>query len=331
MRVLITGGCGFIGSNLVHKLVESDPSVQLRVFDNESLGKRAHLDNYQGEFIRGDLRDAEALSDALADVDAVVHLAADTRVINSIEDPVHNFEVNVRGTLNLLEGMRARGVRRLINASTGGAILGDVTPPVHEEMLPRPASPYGAAKLAVEGYCSAFGASYGIRSLSLRFSNVYGPRSYHKGSVVAEFLKRVAADETVVVYGDGSQIRDYVFVEDLCGGIVSALSSDATGAIQLASGRPVTISALLETIGEVVAPAPLRVEHRPFRDGEVRATFCDIGKARRELGYEPVTPLHEGLIRTWAWFQAYGATSREPCPAMAPPAPRATLAQALPT
>ena len=192
MRLLITGGCGFVGANLIAYLNRTT-SHDIPVLDNESLGKRQHIAGMRAEFIHGDIRDRDCLDAALKGVDAVVHLAADTRVIDSIDDPSHNFDVNVAGSFCLLQAMRAAGVRHLVNASTGGAILGEATPPVNEEMVPRPLSPYGAAKLAVEGYCSAFAASYGLKPVSLRFSNVYGPRSFHKGSVVAAFMKRILA------------------------------------------------------------------------------------------------------------------------------------------
>lgn len=301
MNLLVTGGAGFIGTNLIARLGLM-PDMRVRVLDDKSLGRREHLDGFTGEFIHGDIRDRETIRAALAGIDAVVHLAADTQVISSIADPMHNFNVNVQGTLTLLEAMRELGVRRLVNASTGGAILGDAEPPVHEEMVPRPVSPYGASKLAVEGYCSAYSASYGIQCLSLRFSNVYGPRSFHKGSVVASFYKRLRRDETLVVYGNGSQVRDFVFVGDLCDGIVRGVSSAATGAIQLGSGRPVSVNALIEAIRVAVAPKPVQVRYEPARAGEVHATWCDISKARRELGFEPSTSLAEGLAGTWRWF-----------------------------
>jgi UDP-glucose 4-epimerase len=302
MRVLITGGCGFIGSNLADRLRRNAPDVAIRVFDNESLGKRAHLDDFQGEFVHGDLRAPAALDAALEGVDAVVHLAADTRVIESIEDPAKNFDVNVIGTFNLLEAMRRRGIRRLINASTGGAIIGEVEPPVHEEMVPRPMSPYGASKMMVEGYCSAYTASYGMHCLSLRFSNVYGPRSFHKGSVVAAFFKRILTGQPLTVYGDGTQVRDYIYVGDICDGIIKGLRSEASGAIQLGSGRPVTINELIDAIRGAVAPKPVVVDYQPFRAGEVYATWCDVSKARRELGFDPATPLSQGLAVAWDWF-----------------------------
>jgi UDP-glucose 4-epimerase len=301
MRVLITGGCGFIGVNLVRRMAGM-PGVELRIFDNESLGRREHLGNFRGEFVHGDVRDREGLARALEGVDVVVHLAADTRVIESIGNPVHNFDVNVVGGLNVLEAMRARGVRRLINASTGGAIIGDAIPPVHEQMVARPLSPYGAAKLAMEGYCSAYAGSYGIQPLSLRFSNVYGPGSRHKGSVVAAFFKRLIARESLVVYGDGSQVRDFVYVDDLCDGVIGAMSTGACGVVQLGSGQPVSVSALIDAMRRVSAPTPVKVIHEPRRAGEVAATWCDISKARALLGFSPNTPLLTGLDRTWRWF-----------------------------
>lgn len=304
MRILITGGCGFIGTNLIARLSEGD-AASIRIFDNESMGRRAHLEGLKAEFVSGDLRERKAVDAALEGIDTVVHLAADTRVIDSIKNPMFNLENNVLGTLNLLEGMRSRNIVRLVNASTGGAIVGEVEPPVHEGMLPNPASPYGASKLAVEGYCSAYAQSYGLKALSLRFSNVYGPRSFHKGSVVAAFFKAILKGQPITVYGDGSQVRDYVFVEDLCRGIEAGMTSGQSGAIQLGSGRPTKINELLDAMREVVAPRLLDVRYESFRAGEVLATYCDIAKARRELSFEPSTTLRDGLSRTWEWFLAH--------------------------
>ncbi len=300
-NILITGGCGFIGSNLIDRLARQG-NFHVRVYDNESLGKRQHIEGLDAEFVSGDIRDGAAVLRALRGMDAVVHLAAHTRVLESIEDPLHNFDVNARGTLSVLEAMRRSGVRRLINASTGGAILGNVDPPVHERMTPLPIAPYGASKLCAEGYCSAYSGSYGLSALSLRFSNVYGPRSYHKGSVVAAFLKKVLAGQPVTIYGDGSQVRDYIDVADLCNGIVAALQCDVTGAIQLGSGLPVTVNELLDTIDRVVAPGKVARIYEAFRDGEIRQTYCDITKARTELGFNPRTSLLDGVSRTWRWF-----------------------------
>lgn len=302
-RVLITGGCGFIGSNLI-ELLRHQENYEIRVLDNESSGSRHDIEAFDVELISGDLNDATLLERALAGVDIVVHLAADTRVLDSIADPQHNFRTNVLGTFNLLTSMKAAGIKRIVNASTGGAILGEVQPPVHEEMAAAPLAPYGAGKLAAEGYCSAFAGSYGFTATSLRFSNVYGPRSYHKGSVVAHFFKQILAGAELVVYGDGSQTRDYVFVGDLCRGIERAMKSAPAGVFQLGTGVPTTINTLIASIKEVVGDEfPFTVRYEPFRPGELRNTWCDIGKARNAFGYDPKTTVVEGLSQTWGWFR----------------------------
>ncbi len=299
---LVTGGCGFIGSNLLAAL-RSLGGGDIRVLDNETSGKSDWIKEFDVEFMKGDIRDEAAVAKALEGVDCVIHLAADTRVMDSIENPVFNFDVNVRGTLNILEGMRTAGVERLVSASTGGAILGEATPPVHEEMLPRPTSPYGAAKLAVEGYCSAYAAAYGMTTVSLRFSNVYGPRSYHKGSVVAQFYRQIQSGETLTVYGDGTQTRDYVYVEDLIDGVMRGMRSHSSGVYQLGSGAGTSLNVLISDMREIVGPDfPIDVTYADFREGEIRHTWCDISHARAVLGYAPETPLNSGLSKTWEWF-----------------------------
>jgi len=300
-KILITGGCGFIGANLIHYLSQNT-SYKIRVLDNESLGKLAYIDA-EVEFIRADTRNRSAVKDSLKDIDTVVHLAADTRVIDSISDPLFNFENNVQATINILEAMREMGTSRLVNASTGGAIIGEVQPPVNESMTANPTSPYGASKLAVEGYCSAYAASYGINATSLRFSNVYGPRSYHKGSVVAQFMKAILRGEQITVYGDGSQTRDYVFVNDLCQGITKAIESEISGVFQLGTGIPTSINELLSTISNII-DRRLDIQYKPFRAGEIRHTYCDITKAENELVYAPTTSLSDGLNLTWQWFMS---------------------------
>jgi UDP-glucose 4-epimerase len=300
MKVLVTGGCGFIGTNLVPHLHAAGHAV--RVLDSEVMGKRHHLGDFDGEFLHGDIRNAHDLDAALNGVDAVIHLAADTRVIESIADPALNFDVNVVGSFALMEAMRARSITRLVNASTGGAIIGDAEPPVHEDMVPRPIAPYGATKLAVEGLCSAYSASYGFKAVSLRFANVYGPRSFHKGSVVASFFKRILAGESLEVYGDGEQTRDFVFVDDLCTGIMSGLMSGESGVFQLGTGIPVSVNALIAAIRTVVEPRLVHVNYSTARGGEIIKTWCDISRARAHLGYAPATLLEDGLALAWQWF-----------------------------
>jgi UDP-glucose 4-epimerase len=299
--LLITGGAGFIGSNLINFLQANSLANSIKVIDNESVGCRSVLSALDVEFIEADIRNESSLEQALDGVNTVVHLAADTRVIDSIENPLFNFENNVSASVGLLLSMRKKGVNKLINASTGGAIIGEVTPPVNERMVPEPMSPYGAAKLAVEGYCSAFAGSYGIETVSLRFSNIYGPLSYHKGSVVAAFMKKIRANETIIVYGDGEQTRDYLFTSDLCKGIAKAMASAPSGVYQLGTGKPTSINQLIDYIRQV-AEQNINVEYKPSRTGEIMHTYCDISRAKQAFDFAPSTSLLDGVNQTWQWF-----------------------------
>ena len=197
-KILVTGGLGFIGNNLVPRLLEKQHEV--RVLDIADAARALSYDISTVDFHQQDLRDKEALRCAVEGVDIVIHLAAHTRVMDSVEDPQLNFETNAVGTFNLLSAMRHAGVGYMMNASTGGAILGDARPPVHEDMPARPLSPYGASKLAAEGYCSAFMGAYGIKTVSLRFSNIYGLYSGLKGSVIPLFIRQIMAGETLRIY-----------------------------------------------------------------------------------------------------------------------------------
>ncbi|MEM7428577.1 MAG: NAD-dependent epimerase/dehydratase family protein [Pseudomonadota bacterium] len=300
-RLLITGGAGFIGTNLICRLRERGFRGAIRVLDNECAGNRLALAGLEAEFHLGDVRDRQSIRQAMSGTDQVIHLAADTTVVGSIDDPVRNYENNVLGTLNVLEVMREFGVSTIMNASTGGAIVGDAPPPVHEAVPPGPLSPYGASKLAAEGYCSAYAGSYGFRAVSLRFSNVYGPGSLNKGSVVATFMKALLSGRPLRIFGDGTQTRDYIFVGDLADGIISALARGQSGVYQLASGTPSDLMRIVRTLadvsGRVISP-----EFEHFRKGEVRHTYCDISKAARELGFACTTSLEDGVALTWNWF-----------------------------
>jgi UDP-glucose 4-epimerase len=300
-QYLVTGGCGFIGVNLIARLVEQGD--QVRVLDNLSLGKREDVAPFDVDLQVGDVRDLSAVTAACRGVDEVVHLAADTRVIESIAHPEFNFEVNAMGTMNVLRACRAAGVKKMIFASTGGAILGEKEPPVHEEMVPRPISPYGASKLAGEGYCSAFFGSYGLNTVALRFSNVYGPYSYQKGSVVAQFLKNISQREPIVIYGDGKQTRDFLYVGDLVDAVMLADRTDTPGdVLQIGSGRETSIASLVETMKKVFPELAFEVRYEPARQGEILRNYASIEKARRMIGYSPQTLLDEGLRNTWRWF-----------------------------
>jgi UDP-glucose 4-epimerase len=310
MKVLITGGFGFVGCNLIAELNKRGHR-DLVVIDNETLGSRKNISGLAAEAVVGDIRDAPLVERLVKKADAIIHLAADTRVIESIGEPVYNFEVNVLGSLNILEAMRKAGKKRIVFASTGGAIIGEAEPPLHEGMVPRPISPYGASKLAIEGYLSAYAGSYGMLPISFRFSNVYGPRSFHKGSVVAAFFRAALAGKRLPVYGDGEQTRDFIFAGDLCKVIIDSLESETTGVFQLGSGRPTSINALLAAMSKVVGEDLFaRVDYHPARQGEITRTYCDISLARSRLGFDPRMPLEQGLAATWEWFLSRNAASR---------------------
>jgi UDP-glucose 4-epimerase len=302
-RVLVTGGAGFIGVNLAPVLALLGYST--RCFDNFTTGLRADAERASyDEIVTGDVLDAEALADAARDCTHVVHLAAQAGVPASVADPISDFELNGRGTLHALLAARDAGVSGFVFASSS-APLGELDTPAHEGLVPRPLSPYGASKLAGEAYCSAFAASYGLATVALRFSNVYGPFSYHKGSVVAAFCKRALAGEPLIVYGDGTQTRDFVFVEDLCRGIAAAVTSGGKGLVaHLASGRETTVLDVAAMVAERFGGAA--IEHRPPRAGDISRSVADISRASELFGYEPRVGLDEGLDRTVAWFRESG-------------------------
>jgi UDP-glucose 4-epimerase len=204
-------------------------------------------------------------------------------------------------------------VKRIVAASTGGAILGEVPCPVHEDIVPHPLSPYGASKLAMEGYLSAFGGAYGFKWASLRFSNVYGPHSLRKDSVVALYFRKILSGEPLTVFGDGEQIRDYVYVSDLVQGIVAALDAKANGVFQLGTGIPTSLNQLIAEMREITgALGDFPVTYVDKRDGEIINTYCDISKAKAAFGYNPPTQLRIGLAQTWNWFQRQQGTGGSP-------------------
>lgn len=304
--VLVTGGCGFIGVNLGRSL--ADRGWRTIAFDNFSTGKREDGFAAGYDVVEGDIRDREALTQAASGIDYLVHLAAHTNVIESVEDPVNDVDLNVGGVLNALLAARDANVKGFVFASSN-APLGEIEPPSHEERVPKPLSPYGATKLAGEALCSAFAGSYGVPTTVLRFSNVYGPYSYHKGSVVAAYMKQVMAGERLIVYGDGEQTRDFVFVGDLVDGIAQALASGLSGEVfHLGTGVETSVNGLVEAVQTVFPDHEIEVEHRPERKGEISRNYSDIAKARRLLDFHPDTDLVDGLASTRAWFESNTTT-----------------------
>jgi UDP-glucose 4-epimerase len=306
-QVLVTGGAGFIGSTLVRSLLERGDHV--RVFDDLSTGAREHLGGTDVEVVSGDVRDVDALTAACAGRDTVFHLAAGAGVVDSIENPLGNFDVNARGTLVALWAAKQAGAERFVFSSSN-APLGDNAYPASEDKPVAPLSPYGAGKATGEAYCSAFHGAYGMNAVAVRFSNAYGPRSAGKTNVIPLFIRRILAGEPLTIYGDGTQTRDFVYVTDLANGLIRAATTPGAGGeiFQLASGVETSLNGLVEML-EDVSGRTIEVLHEPPRAGEIQRNYSLVDKARERLGYAPDVPLADGLRRTWDWFAA-GAKAR---------------------
>jgi UDP-glucose 4-epimerase len=325
---LITGGCGFIGTSLILYLRETRPDVRIRVLDNLSvgtledlaavcdfseikrdgsdLGPEAEAWEHPLQLVVGDIRDFGAALACASGMDVIVHLAANTGVAPSVEDPRADMESNVVGTFNMLEAARQQGVSRFVFASSG-APIGEVEPPIHEELAPHPVSPYGASKLAGEGYCSAYSRSFGLDTVALRFGNVYGPGSGHKNSVVAKFIKQALNGETLEIYGDGQQTRDFIYIDDLSRAIQLAATKGGVGghAFQIATHAETTVSEIVDRLRDVFdnnsRPFP-EVTHTAPRIGDVKRNFSDTSKAKAMLAWSAETDLADGLGITLRWF-----------------------------
>jgi UDP-glucose 4-epimerase len=321
---LVTGGCGFIGTALIRSLIEEGGHA-VRVVDNLSVGTREDLaaagdfvevssdglgpigSGEQVELVAGDITDEDLALRAALGADVIVHFAANTGVMPSVEDPRGDCMSNVVGTLNYLEAARHAGVGRFIFASSGGTIVGEAEPPIHEEMPPHPVAPYGASKLAGEGYCSAYFNTFGVETVALRFGNVYGPLSGHKNSVVARFIKRAVEGEALEIYGEGTQTRDFIFVDDLIRAVLlSATVEDVGGEVfQIATSAETTVQELTDRLLPALAAEGIEnieVRKTAARRGEVRRNYADTSKAQRMLGWKAEVGLDEGLRRTVEWF-----------------------------
>lgn len=315
MKILITGGCGFIGINLTRYLLKKG-DYEIIILDNFSVGKKEHLEEAIGDLpnkhyvkiVKGDIRDKTISEKACKGIDAIVHLAAQAGVIPSIEDPFYDCEINVIGTLNLLYSAVKNKVEKFIFASSN-APLGEQNPPVSETKIPRPLSPYGASKLAGEAYCSAFYGSFGLKTIIFRFSNVYGPYCLHKNSVVAKFIKDGILKGELTIYGDGHQTRDFIHVDDVCQAIYSLLtpySSLITNNIwgtplHLGTGKETAILKLAELVKSLFGKE-IKISFAPKRKGEIRRNYSDISKAQKLIGFKPDVSLAEGVTQVYNWF-----------------------------
>ena len=294
-NVLVTGGAGFIGANLVRMLLEHDYAVT--VLDNLSVIPPKYLAGLPIRFVEGDILDSELLNQLIPGHNMVVHLAAQSGVPASLANPRQDCEINVIGTLNMLEASRHADVKRFIFASSN-APLGRQPPPATEDNAPLPISPYGASKLAGEAYCLAYHGSWGLGTVVLRFANIYGPFSAHKNSVVAKFIKHILANGQITIDGDGAQTRDFIYVKDLCRAILLALESDVGGELfQIATGVETSILQLAALIQQVMG-RDVKIQHGHPRRGDIRKNYSDISKVERMLNWRPETDLLKGLQQT---------------------------------
>jgi len=307
MRALVTGAAGFIGSNLVRLLV--DEGHEVSVLDNLTSGYRDNLLPFPAiRFVEGDVRREEDLTNAIHGSEVVFHLAASVGNTRSIEHPIEDSEVNVLGTLRVLEAARHAGARKVVFSSSAG-IFGELkTVPIREDHPAEPDSPYGASKLGAEKLCLAYAKLYPLECVCLRYFNVYGVNQRYDayGNVIPIFAHRALRGQPVFIYGDGEQTRDFVNVRDVAQANYRAgLSRGVSGAFNIASGTSITINALADLIGRA-GDLPIAVRHGPPRQGDVRQSLADVSAARTAFGFNPSVTLEDGLHEYMAWARHAG-------------------------
>jgi len=296
---LITGGCGFIGSHIAEAL-RAD-GIPVRVFDNLSSGKLANLKGFDGgiEVIQGDVRDPEALRQAMQGVDQVFHEAALVSVAVSVEQPEENDAINIRGTLNVLQAARAAGVKRLVFATSAAVYGNNPDLPKRETMLPEPESPYALAKLAGEYYLRLYSRLYGVETVALRYFNVFGPRQDGKSmysGVISRFMDDIRQGRAPTIFGDGGQTRDFVFVKDIVQANLLAMRTPGVSGevFNVATGKQVSLLQLWDRLKHITGSS-LEPRFLDPRSGDIRHSLADIDQIRKRLGYQPKFSLDEGL------------------------------------
>jgi UDP-glucose 4-epimerase len=300
MRILVTGGAGFIGSHLVDKLLLEKHEIV--VLDNLSTGRKENihhqLHNNKLTFVKGDIRNFDLLKSLVKGQDCVVHLAAITSIPFSFSNPLETLDVNVTGTANLLQASVDGGVQKMIFASSC-AVYGEADHlPINEEDPLKPMSPYAASKISASELCRDFQKKYGLRTICLRLFNVYGPRQNQSGDggVISHFTRKLVLNETPIIYGDGDQTRDFIYVKDVVCAIERTIETNSgNGSVNLGSGIATTINHLLETIYKVAGTKPKGPVHKLPRPGDIRHSQADIRKLLTQLNFKPLTILEGGL------------------------------------
>jgi len=301
--VLLTGGAGFIGSHMMDELVAS--GYRAIIIDDMSTGSLRNIRHQSAnifvEFYPGSVNDMAHLEEHMENIDYIIHLAALPSVTRSIENPARTHEVNVEGTLNVLEIARKHNVKKVVFASSSSVYGNTPILPKHEGMVPSPLSPYAASKAAGENYMAAYCAAYGLPTVSLRYFNVYGPRasaSSEYSAVIPRFIKAVREGASPCIYGDGTQTRDFTFVKDVVKANIMAMQSEATGVFNIGTGQSVSLNELVETTMELMGRQDLKPEYAQPRAGDVAHSLADITRAKEVLGWEPAYSLEQGLKTT---------------------------------
>lgn len=305
MRALVTGGAGFIGSNLVDALLARGDTVT--VIDDLSSGREQNLQaalSAGAKLVRADVRDAPAVASIIAGArpQAIFHLAAQVDVRISLTDPGHDARTNVEGTINVLEAARLAGVERVVFSSTGGAIYGETDVlPTPETVAPLPMAAYGQSKFCAERYLGLYERLYGLSTIALRFGNVYGPRQdpHGEAGVIAIFCGRLTHGERPTIYGDGTQTRDYIYVADLVDALISAGDRDGGGVVNIGTEIETSVLHLLEVLRDHHGPDAPEARFEPARTGEIDRSCLDAARARELLGWSASTPIAQGLRQTY--------------------------------
>lgn len=302
MNIVVTGGAGFIGSHVAEAYLAAGHAVW--IVDNLATGTRANVPA-GAHFVHADINDA-AVRCLLSDerIEAVNHHAAQMDVRRSVADPLFDARSNVLGLLNLLEGAREAGCRTFVLASSGGTVYGELTAPATEDHATRPISPYGISKLAGEHYLDFYRLEYGLRTVALRYANIYGPRQdpHGEAGVVAIFSQALLAGQPITINGDGTQTRDYVFVADVVRANLAALTTDVHGPFNVGTGIETDVNVLAAHLQRLTGTTD-RAQHGPAKPGEPRRSVLDCGRAARMLGWTPTVVLADGLATTVAFFR----------------------------
>jgi UDP-glucose 4-epimerase len=304
MKYIVTGGAGFIGSHIVEAIVGSHEVI---VIDNFSSGKRENLSMFADSVngIQGSITDLPLLKDAFKGADGIFHLGAIASVARSVDDPVTTHETNLTGTLNVLLAARDCGVRKVVFSSSS-AIYGDEpTLPKREDMPPVPLSPYAVSKLGGEYYCKVFSELFGVKTVSLRYFNVFGPRQDPQSeyaAVIPKFITRLLNNQSPVIFGDGKQTRDFVYVKDVVEANLLAMQSSATGTFNIGSGERIDLTTLAGTLSAIMNVNLPPVYKKP-RSGDIHDSVSDITAAKKGFGYQTCYSLDQGLAETIQWFR----------------------------